>query len=371
MKILVTSAPWKSAMTVMRSLGQLGHEVHLLTPDPCEATVHSKFCHTSWVSPVEDKKLDYLHFLFEHLRRVRYDLLIPISDLATEYVSEQRKDISCQVRVLLPSEENVDLARNKDKTYRFAQNQGIPIPKTFFPATLSDVTALVDRLSPPYVVKESQGTAGSGNQYFSTPEGLLRYFRGLPDGAWPMVQEFIQGKFYGFTAVCQEGEICRYFIFDVLQQYPDTGGVLVLGRSVVDDVVFNLSRDLVKKLKWTGAIDLDLFVVKDRGPLLLEINPRFSGTIQFALNCGVDLPQSYVQLAQADRIPSAQETHYRSGVYYRALFTEEIRACIRNRRHIPTFFIRFLRLRTSYDFSFDDPTLLWWQIKKAKWALFN
>ncbi len=371
MNILITNAEWKSALTCMRSLAKKGHRISLLSSKSHSPTLYSKFCKEKIICPDEKYKKDYMSFLNELIKDRKYDFLIPISDLSVEYCSEDRDEILKHVKMLLPSKNGVIIARSKDQTYRFAQNNGIPIPDTYFPQSWQDIEHIANVISFPCVVKESNKCAGDGNKYIDSMDKLFTSFKNYENlQNWPMVQEFIKGKCYSVTAVCRDGKILDFFMYELVRQYPDTGGMTVYARSYYNTVAFEFLSKLIEKLSWTGAIDVDFFITKDKGFKLLEINPRFGGTTQFAYSCGVDLPLKYFQLAFSNSC-NINPTKYKIGMFYRSIFPQEINSCIKNKKHVKSFIKNFFRLNVCYDFSLSDPVLLFQQLKAAKWDIFS
>jgi len=367
MKILVTTASWKSALAVMISLARQGHEISLIGEDPSLAHLHSKYCHQAFISPHERNKEAYINFILDLLSSQKFDLIIPISDSCIEYFSQIREKILTYTKLMIPSKEQVELARNKANTYRFAMDNGIPIPKTFFPKDFQDAGRLAKAMNYPCVVKHPDGTGGNGNVYPKSYSELVTYYRNLTKSPLPVIQEHIHGRFLGYTAVCNKGEVLASFLFEPIRQYPEKGGITVYAHSLIDEKATAISTDLIKKLQWTGPIDLDYFLLKDGKFLLLEINPRFSGTILFAYHCGIDLPRVYLDMVQGTY--SENHSQRKLNMTYRSIFSEEISSCLENRTHIRSFFSNFLRPRVCYDFSISDPKLLLWQIKNAKWVI--
>lgn len=368
MNVLITTGEWKSALTCMRSLAQKGHKISLICSDQYEPHLYSKFCSEKIISPPERNKEEYIYFIKNLVSAKKYDLLIPISDRCMEYFSESREELGSRIKIHLPSKESLNIAKNKANTYHFCEEIGISIPKTYYPHSIAEVEKFCDSLEYPCVVKEVKGTGGSGNTYVHNKENLLSLFQSKnQDGEWPVVQEFIKGQFCGFTAVCNNGKMLDYFMFKVIRQYPRSGGITVYARSYYNEEAFKTSELLVKKLSWTGPIDLDFFMVDGKGFVLLEINPRFSGTIQFAYACGIDLPYAYLELAYGKKYIIENNRKYKTGIYYRNIFPEEIYSCKETKAYIPAFFFNFLRFNTYYDFSLADPNVIFWHIKLAKW----
>ena len=370
MNILITTAGWKGALTCMRSLAKKGHSISLVSSDQYAPSLYSKFCKEKIISPKERDKEAYLKFLLPFIKEKKYDLLIPMSDLCIEYFSQIQDDLSKYVKILLPPKESIDITLNKDKTYRFASQNGVAIPDTYFPGSIPEVEIIANKITYPCVVKKPKGSSGSGNTYIEKKEYLVTFFSKLPEnGPWPVVQEFITSPSSSFTAVCKEGQILDFFMYQRIRQYPEIGGITVFAKSVFDEQALEASSLLLKKLSWNGPMSLDYFIIKDKGFVLSEINSRFSGLIQFAYACGVDLPSKLFELIFEKNIRPT-EKRYKTGIYYRSIFPEEIDSCLENKKYISCFFINFLRPNTKYDFSIFDPNLLLWQIKNARWSIF-
>lgn len=358
-----------SSLTCMRSLAQKGHRISLMCSTQYEPNLYSKFCAEKIISPSEKNKEEYMAFIKSLILTKKYDLLIPISDRCIAYFSEAREELGRHIKMPLPSKEAVDIAKNKAKTYRFCEENGIPIPKTYYPRNITEVGRFADSISYPCVVKEVNGTGGSGNKYVHNSQSLRSSFQNMDTTSeWPVVQEFIKGKFCNFTAVCNNGKVLDYFMFEVIRQYPRSGGITVYARSYYNEEAFLASALLMKKLSWTGPVDLDFFMVEGRGFCLLEINPRFSGTTQFAYACGVDLPNKCLELAFGGK-HNEENRKYKVGAYYRNIFPAEIYSCNENKWNIPAFLLNFLWPNTYYDISISDPNIMIWHLKRAKWNI--
>ncbi len=368
MKILVTSASWKAALTVLESLGKQGHTISLIDSDPYSAGFYSKYCYEGLVSPDERDKERYITYILNIIKTNPYNLLIPISDLTTEYFSERREEITKYVKMLLPPKELIDLARNKDKTYRFALDHDIVIPATYFPSSLAEVTNLAQKDIFPCIVKKAKGTANKGNTYIRHKQELIGQYTSLDSNdERPVIQEFVDGDIYGFAAVCQEGEIIDCFMFRANQEYA-LAGTAPYSHSVWEEKFFEVAKRAVKILNWTGVIDLDYIKDKNGEYRLLEINPRFSGTSYFAYKCGVDLPVRYCELVTNNsRRETFQRTRYRAGLTFRCIFPQEVMFCLKNEMYFFNFFKNFFNFRIIMDLNFTDPQLVFWLIKHTWW----
>lgn len=367
MNILITTGSWNASLTAMESLSKLGHDVYLLDQDLYSAGFHSKYCKGNIVSPAESTDSQYVEAVADIVRSKKFDLLIPTSDLSTEFLSNKRERVLPYVSMLLPSKELIALARYKDKTYRFALDNGIAIPKTYFPQSLDEVIRLSQGPIFPCVVKKSRGTANKGNAYFDDKEKLVDYYKhlALEDG-WPVIQEFVRGDFYGFLAVAEQGEILDCFMFKAEQKYASDGTALYC-RSIDEKEFFDTAGKIVKRLNWTGAINMDFIKGSDGQWRFLEINPRLSGSLPFAYKMGVDLPAVYLSLACGGLKKKFEGVHYKPGVVFRFVLPNELIFALSHKKHFLKLFGNFLNFKMKTDIPWNDPSLLIWKLRHLWW----
>jgi predicted ATP-grasp superfamily ATP-dependent carboligase len=367
MKILVTTGSWNAALVVMKSLARKGCQVHLLDSDPLCAGFHSQYCAGSVVTPRESNKAEYIDAVIKTLSTQKFDLLIPISDHTTEFLSEERERITPYTRMLLPSKELITLVRFKDKAYRFMLEHHIDIPQTYFPQSFEDVEGLIENISYPCVVKKPRGSANRGNAYFNNKKGLVDYYRGLKkEDLWPVIQEFVDGDFYGFTAVVHNGEILNCFMYTARQEY-SLNGTPPYGVSIIDEDFFKTVQRIIRLLKWNGAINFDFLKDKDGKFKFLEINPRMPGSIDFAFAVGVDFPSMYLDLARGKVNEGFKGFSYKPGIKFRFVIPLEAIYTLKNKKHFYKLLTNFLNPFMKTDLSWDDPKLFVWKLRHVWW----
>jgi predicted ATP-grasp superfamily ATP-dependent carboligase len=362
MKILITTGSWNASLVVMESLAKQGHDIYLLDCDIYSAGFHSKYCKGGILCVDEINPQEYVDAVVAIVKSGRFDLLIPMSDFSTEHLSISRERILPYVKMLLPSKRLIRVAGQKDETYRFAQENDIGIPRTYFPQSLKDVTRCVQRAVFPCVVKKTR----RGNTYFYDKWNLLRYYEELtPEDEWPVFQEFVYGEFYGFLGVAQEGELLDCFMFKTDQKH-SLQGTPPYCTSIADEEFLETARRIVKLLNWTGAISMD-FLKDRRGAIqLLGINPRLSGLTCFAYKLGVDLPAVYADLARG-RTNKFTAIHYKPDVVFRSVISSEWKAALENKKEAMRLFIHSFKFNVVTDIPWDDPALLVWKLRHMRW----
>jgi predicted ATP-grasp superfamily ATP-dependent carboligase len=137
----------------------------------------------------------------------------------------------------------------------------------------------------------------------------------LPDGAYPLLlQQRIVGPGIGIFLLRWEGETLATFAHRRIREKPPSGGVSVYRESVVaDPALERASTRLLDRFGWSGVAMVEYKVDAASGiPYLMEVNGRFWGSLQLALDAGVDFPSLLVDATLGE--PTAAAPSYRPGV---------------------------------------------------------
>lgn len=367
-KILITSGAWQSSLACIQSLGRRKYQVSLID-ELLSAPLYSRFCHNHIVSPSEKNENQYVEFLLNLVKTKSYDILIPISDSAVRYCARHKSKLEPLIHTLLPDYETLNFASSKDKLYEFANNQNILIPKTYFPSNQQEVENLAKKNIFPCVIKTPVSVAGKGVFYINNQDELRQaYHLKNFEGQWPVIQDFVDGDFYGLTCVAYKGKIVIFFMYKTIRKYSMNGTPPIL-FSVIDNTLLEQARDIISKLGWSGAINLDFLKDPQKGYVLLEVNPRFGGTLNFAYRMGIDLPLAYCQLALGATPTTIKQSNYQQGVMFRTIFPTEILRCYKKKEYRNVFLMNFLNFNCKSNIYWDDLGLLWGQIKETRWYL--
>jgi len=107
-----------------------------------------------------------------------------------------------------------------------------------------------------------------------------------------LIQERIVGPGMGLFVLCDHGHVVASFAHRRHREKPPSGGASVLSESVaVDQTLLEHARRLLGPLGWHGVAMLEYKRDHRSGrEFLLEINGRFWGSLQLAIDAGVDFP---------------------------------------------------------------------------------
>jgi predicted ATP-grasp superfamily ATP-dependent carboligase len=101
------------------------------------------------------------------------------------------------------------------------------------------------------------------------------------------------------------GELRAAFAHRRIREKPPSGGVSVLSESIaLDSDLLARSVALLRDFDWQGVAMVEYKVDHVTGvPYLMEVNGRFWGSLQLAIDAGVDFPRILVAAARGQSNP--------------------------------------------------------------------
>jgi predicted ATP-grasp superfamily ATP-dependent carboligase len=329
MRILVTDGDNRAALAIVRALGRAGFEMVVGERHTPSLAQTSRYCRDGLVYPdPATEGQAWVETLLRAIEQHHIDVLLPVSDITTALVVERRAEFERRCIVPLASAAAIDRASDKVDVLTTAMRLGIAVPQTRFLETAAAVRAHARDLAFPVVVKarRSRIRVGTGWAAFSVGYAadaiaLERMVAEYPPEAFPLIlQERIGGPGIGVFACYDEGRAVAWFSHRRLREKPPSGGVSVLSESIpMCPVAHQSAQLLLQELGWRGVAMVE-FKVDDRDnvPKLMEINGRFWGSLQLAVDAGVDFPA--ILLSTFRGAPPQRMPEYRVGVKNRWLW---------------------------------------------------
>lgn len=301
MRVLVTDGGHKNTLCIIRHLSKIGHEVSILHHKK-SAPAYSRYCKHLYLSPSIFEKTEYIDFVIQIIRDSKFDVLIPVGAESYSIFSQCKERITPYTKIEIAEPEKIQIALNKAHTYKFAERIGVDYPKTIYPNNLTDAIYLSESLVFPVVVKPPLETKKAFKvTYFETQqalaEGLPQIFSTLNQQI-PIIQEKIEGDGYGFYAVYKQGVIQQAFMHQRIREYPVKGGISSCAKSIYNPELYQLGKKVLDELKWHGPAMVE-FKREDKTGLfkLIEINPKFWGSLDLSMAAGINFPDLICKMA--------------------------------------------------------------------------
>jgi predicted ATP-grasp superfamily ATP-dependent carboligase len=303
MKALITDASGGVALNVTRSLGRNGIEVTAGSCNKHAISFYSKYCTHKFIhSNPQENETQFIKDLIEELRIGNYDVMLPLGGYETNVISIHRGELSRYVRIPLVRHEALEIANDKGKTLNVAMKNGISCPKTLFVKNVDEVERIKRDLTYPVVIKPQQSSGSKGLAYIDSPDNLVSTYKRLSNYYSDfLIQDYIPhgGDTFGLGALFNDkSEPRAVFIHRRIREYPITGGPSTMRISVENPEIIEQGVKLLKALDWYGIAMVE-FKVDPRTdrPVLMEINPRFWGSLNLAIMSGVDFPYLLYRMA--------------------------------------------------------------------------
>jgi len=310
-RVLVLDASQRSALAVTRSLGQQLITVFTAEESPRALAGYSRFSEQHFIYPSARLYPDrFTDFLVDLVKKQHIDIILPMTELTTTLLLS-RQDSFPGVILPFPDINTVNSVADKCSLMRMAQSLDIPIPHTWYAEGTASNSVNLDDLPYPVVLKpgkswlyqQGQWTRAAVQIAGKPSEAKAILDRDSVFSAHPfMIQEYIAGHGAGIFALYDHGKPLTFFAHRRLREKPPSGGVSVLSESIaIDPELGSHARLLLDKAGWHGIAMVEFKVTPDGTPFLMEINTRFWGSLQLAIDAGVDFPWLLYQLACGDR----------------------------------------------------------------------
>jgi predicted ATP-grasp superfamily ATP-dependent carboligase len=346
-KVLILDGMWNKSLAVVRSFGGKGFDVTAGEKTLLATTMFSRYCNKRFVYPSPVLfPVGFLRDLEEELKRGNYDVVFPM-EFATQVLLTDvgnRQKFEQYTRIPFA---NADLTKQcNDKAFimRYAMKRGIDIPATYFVDDTEQVAKIEHKIKYPVLIKPRVSSGSRGIVYVKNKDELtLLYKQVHKQYPFPIIQEYIPdgGEVYGVGLLLNfESEVRASFVYKRLRSYPVKGGPSTLRESVQRDDIREIAISLMESLGWTGIAHVEFKIdPRDGKPKLLEVNPRFWGSLQLAIESGIDFPLLLFKMAMNGDIEPV--VTYNIGVRCRWLIPGDLLHFIKNPERLrlkPNFF---------------------------------
>lgn len=308
----------RSALAIIRSLGRRGLTVIAADHQPHPIGAASRYVTASirYSNPATSPGT-FAKDVITAAEQLGIECVIPATDLTTMLLASQ-PDLCKFVRLAAPKAGSYEALTDKARLMELAARLAIPAPATRVTRSPAAVVEAANDIGFPVVLKPARSRYVRGDRVLSTsvkivhdPDGLAEALRNQEwMGDIPcLVQQFVPGHGAGVFALYGPAGPVAWFAHKRLREKPPTGGVSVLSESVpVDPMMQSTAAKLLSAANWNGVAMVEFRVAGDGTPYLMEVNGRFWGSLQLAIDCGVDFPWLLYQLTR--ELPVTQPQTY-------------------------------------------------------------
>lgn len=316
MNVIIPRGEHALSLAAVRSLGKKNIEITVVSQFEKTLSFRSKYCHHKIVT---DKYPDFFQGLSDN------DLVMPIDENIIIELAKNRSSYKCSLA--FPEYPILELALNKKMLIDRAEELNIPCPITMFVQDIFACRDILNTIPFPVVVKPVRSAGGigisfvdSGTQLEETVEKSIQQFGPV------LIQEKIpyQERYSVAILMNRDHDMRRCCVLKALRTFPVNTGPATVVESVSRPDLVNFGNALLQSMNFYGVAEIE-FVIdqRDNTPKLMEINPRLWGSLQGAINAGVDFPYELCSLFRDGDID--KNLHYQKGIRTRNLLGNDHR----------------------------------------------
>jgi carbamoyl-phosphate synthase large subunit len=265
--------------------------------------------------------------LLEVCRKESIEIVLPGADEEVWALSRVKdKFLASGVKCAVQDSETVEIIRDKVRFFEMASQAGVSVPGFAAISSAQEFVQVAGRLGYPeqrVVLKPRTGRGARGVIIVDADAAdhtVIQEARGFELGKLDqiaerldrqegplelMAMEFLPGKIYDVDCFADEGVPICIVPRRRLWGTPFSRGVE--GHEIVrDEEMERVTGTIAETLSLSYVFDCDFGTTADGRPGLLEINPRWSGSVTAAIAGGVNLPSLLVRSMAGLPVPTPE-----------------------------------------------------------------
>ncbi|MEO8356039.1 MAG: carboxylate--amine ligase [Chloroflexota bacterium] len=313
-------------------------------------------------------------------------VLYPCTDMSVLTISRHRHRLAAWYHVVLPEPEVVEMLMDKVSFYTYAQEKGLPIPKTFLLKNRNDAEAAANELAFPCIMKPPMKTptwekhTRAKVYKVTNPEEFLALYDQC--SGWAellMVQEWIEGDdatLYScncYFNACSEPMVT--FVARKLRQWPPQTGTSCLGEECRNDFVLEESIRLFRSVNYRGLGYVEMKRDERTGKhFIIEPNiGRPTGRSAIAEAGGVELLYTKYCDVLGLPLPANREQKYKGvkWIYLQHDIPSALHYWKRGELTLQEWWRSVRGAKRDAVFSWTDPAPFWYSLWKVARQLVN
>ena len=313
--VLVLDGRQRSSLAMTRSFGRRGLPVRVADSASPSLAGRSRYALSQHVYPDPTVSPQaFIDWVNGASQALGISVVVPTTDTTTMLLAPVREKLE-GVTVLCAQAATYELVSDKGQVLQLAKLAGIKVPRSVLATSEAEIDAHLLECPFPVVIKPARSKVVVDGTIVTTSV-VIAYSRAealrtLHKQPWLghvrcLIQEYISGHGAGVFTLFSDDRAVAWFSHERIREKPPTGGVSVLSTSAALPVaVMEAANKLLSAANWNGLAMLEFKIASDGTPYLMEINARPWGSLQLAVDCGVDFPWLLYQSATGARIDPA------------------------------------------------------------------
>jgi len=237
--------------------------------------------------------------LISLIKEIHIDAVLGSSDKTVEKLVSMKDEFETGIIIPFPDATLWKNANDKYWISVIAKQSGIPTPKTALVRGEDEIPDALSITGLPAVMKPRFGWGKRGVFLITDAREAKKCYESSRKISEVIIQEFIPwGGAYGYCAIFGFNS-CPYvsFSFERVREYPPDGGPSTYRIAKKVPKVIEYGERLLRAIRWYGIAMVEFRrSSQDNEFYLMEINPRFWGSMALAIGAGIDFPSLLLDL---------------------------------------------------------------------------
>lgn len=291
-RVLITGMGGPAGIAVLRGIAEDPFDVYSADIDPFAAGLYLVPPERRIMLPRGDSPR-FVEAVLDVCRKHAIDVLVPTVDSELVPVAEARAAFeAADVALVNPSADTLRMCLDKWALHQRCDGV-VRLPAS----TITDGEFDPAAVALPVIVKPRWGSGSRGIRLISDREELERVSR---DGM-QLVQEYLPGPEHSLDVLARrDGRVLAVVPRERLKV---DSGIAVTARVTRDAALESFGRKVAERIGLVGVANVQVKQTAAGEPALLEVNPRFPGSMPLTIAAGVNMPALAVREALGEPMP--------------------------------------------------------------------
>jgi carbamoyl-phosphate synthase large subunit len=289
--VLLTGAGGDQAVFIWKALRQSSLDIRIVACDSNYLSVGLYRTEHGYVIPRSDSE-EYLPRLRDIIAVEKIDIVMTGGREEMLVLAENAPQILKETGayIVAPPFEILKVAGDKWKLVSFLESNGFSHPRSCIPEDRSAFDRFLQTVPFPYIVKRRFGAGSRGLRVTHDREQVERFIDEVKN---PIVQEYLLPDDEEYTVGCFCNRDAKA-VGTIVMKRTLGHGLTNKASVVIHQEISRYCESIAEKLGYIGPLNLQLRLT-NRGPVLFEINPRFSSTESARAYFNFNMPEMCIR----------------------------------------------------------------------------
>lgn len=289
--VLLTGAGGDQAVFIWKALKQSSLPINIVACDTNHLSVGLYRTDRGYVIPRADSK-DYLPRIKDIIACENIHIVMTGGMEEMMVLAEHAGVIKQETGayVVAPPIETLNVAADKWRLTSFLKSNGFNYPTSCIPEDKPSLELFLKEVPFPYIVK---GRFGAGSRELKVAQNRTELEHFIEEISKPIIQEYLlpDDEEYTIGCFCDKGSKA---VGTIIMKRTLGHGLTNKASVIIHEEISRYCACIAEKLGYIGPLNLQLRLTH-RGPVLFEINPRFSSTESARAYYNFNMPEMCIR----------------------------------------------------------------------------